>query len=116
MHYSEIGQKILASFRSKMASLLQNFEQQYSAVTADITFNIGRISNTTGGKTSTHHLVIHECSHLVDHHRRQIVLRMSKGLAVLNSSAIVSLMEAAFCHGRISSGKDDGSGKADSNE
>ncbi|KAK7111606.1 vesicle transport through interaction with t-SNAREs homolog 1A-like [Littorina saxatilis] len=37
-----------------MASLLQNFEQQYSAVTADITFNIGRISNTTGAEKQNH--------------------------------------------------------------
>ncbi|KAL8574911.1 hypothetical protein ACOMHN_063605 [Nucella lapillus] len=37
-----------------MASLLQNFEQQYSTVTADITFNIGRISSTSGAEKQEH--------------------------------------------------------------
>ncbi|PVD38626.1 hypothetical protein C0Q70_01242 [Pomacea canaliculata] len=37
-----------------MASLLQNFEQQYSTVTADITFHIGKISNSSGAEKQNH--------------------------------------------------------------
>lgn len=32
-----------------MGTLIESYEQQYSSLTADITFNIGRISNTHGG-------------------------------------------------------------------
>ena len=32
-----------------MASLLESYEQQYSSVTADITFHISQISTSHGG-------------------------------------------------------------------
>lgn len=35
-----------------MGTLIESYEQQYSSLTAEITFNIGRISNTHGGKYS----------------------------------------------------------------
>ncbi|XP_050390485.1 vesicle transport through interaction with t-SNAREs homolog 1A isoform X1 [Patella vulgata] len=37
-----------------MASLLESYEQQYSGVTADITYNIGRISNSHGAEKQTY--------------------------------------------------------------
>lgn len=36
-----------------MGTLIESYEQQYSSLTAEITFNIGRISNTHGGKYSS---------------------------------------------------------------
>ena len=38
-----------SSLSPVMGSLIESYEQQYSSLTADITFNIGRISNTHGG-------------------------------------------------------------------
>lgn len=38
---------------SKMASLIDNYEQQYAVLTADITAKIGRIRIQSGGKKSS---------------------------------------------------------------
>ncbi|XP_062611041.1 vesicle transport through interaction with t-SNAREs homolog 1A-like [Saccostrea cucullata] len=37
-----------------MGTLIESYEQQYSSLTADITFNIGRISNTHGAERQVH--------------------------------------------------------------
>lgn len=40
---------------SMMASLIDNYEQQYAVLTADITAKIGRIRIQSGGKKSSKH-------------------------------------------------------------
>lgn len=37
-----------------MGTLIESYEQQYSSLTAEITFNIGRISNTHGAERQQH--------------------------------------------------------------
>ncbi|KAK3091316.1 hypothetical protein FSP39_018876 [Pinctada imbricata] len=37
-----------------MTTLIESYEQQYSNLTADITYNVGRISNTSGAEKQKH--------------------------------------------------------------